>query len=72
MGTVVGVLVVLFVVLFVVSKCVNSISKSGQKMRGRNRCAECKSRLKAVNGKYATRCRRCGATQPWAEVASPA
>jgi len=67
-GTVVGivitVLVIAFVVLFILSKSLNSISKSIQKMQGRNRCVACKRRLKAVSGVYATTCSKCGTAQP--------
>lgn len=67
MGTVVGVIIVVLIVLFVVGKMLNSISKSVQRMQGKDRCASCKSRIKAVNGQYAAVCRKCGAHQPWAD-----
>lgn len=67
MGTVVGVVVVILVVLVVVGKLVGSINKSVQKVQGKNRCAACKSRLKAVNGVYATTCSKCGTKQSWAK-----
>ena len=66
MGNVIMWLVVAVVVMWVMTKAFNSISKSGQKMRGRNRCEACGSRLKAVNGKYAGTCAKCGARQSWA------
>ena len=59
---------IVLIVLFVLSKGMNSIQKSTQKMKNRNRCEECKSRLKAVNGKYAKSCRKCGHKQSWAGV----
>lgn len=66
MGTAITVIILLVFVLFVLAKCVNSIQKSTQKFQGRNRCEACKSRLKAVNGRYAGTCRKCGRTQSWA------
>lgn len=56
------------VVLWILTKLLNSINKSGQKVRGRNRCEACKSRLRAVNGVYAGTCRKCGTRQSWTQV----
>jgi hypothetical protein len=70
MGTAIAVVVVVLVVLFVLTKLANSITKSTQKIQGRNRCKACGSRLKAVNGVYAGTCRKCGAVQPWATTAA--
>ena len=68
MGTVIAVIVILFMVLWVLSKAMNSMSKSAQKMKGKNRCQGCGSRLKAVNGRYMPVCRKCGTTQSWAQA----
>jgi len=64
--TAIAIFVVVIVVLFVLSKGVNSINKSTQKLRHRNRCVACGARLKAVNGVYAGTCRKCGHLQAWA------
>ena len=66
MGTVITVVMVVLIIVVVLSASVNSIKKSGQKMKHKDRCEACKSRLKAVNGVYATTCRRCGHRQSWA------
>ena len=58
--------VITFVALFAVVKFSQSIRKSGQKLKGRNRCQACGSRLKAVQGNYAGTCRKCGTRQTWA------
>ena len=63
MGTVIVIIVIAFVALLIVSKSANSITKSGQKMQNKDRCLACGSRLKAVRGKYATTCAKCGADQ---------
>ncbi|NNN14217.1 MAG: hypothetical protein HKL81_10780, partial [Acidimicrobiaceae bacterium] len=52
--------------LAVIGKLMNSVQKSVQKIQGKARCEACNSRLKAVNGKYATTCRKCGMRQSWA------
>jgi hypothetical protein len=65
-STAITVVVVAFICLLVLSRMVNSLSKSGQKLRGRNRCEGCGSRLKAQNGRYMPVCRRCGTKQTWA------
>ncbi len=64
MGTVIAIVIIAFIGLFILSKCVNSINKSIQKTQGRDRCVACKRRLKAVDGKYAMKCAKCGTTQP--------
>lgn len=59
-------LVIAFVVLIVVGKTAGSINKSVQKMQGKNKCGDCGSRLKAVNGVYKPVCPKCGSRQSWA------
>ncbi len=66
MSTVIGVVVVLLIALVIIGKLAASIQKSVQKIQGKNRCEACKSRLKAVSGKYATTCSKCGSKQSWA------
>ena len=66
-----GIVIVVIVVLLVVSMSVNSLRKTGQRARGRGRCEGCNSRLKAVSGRYATTCRRCGHVQSWGGGATP-
>jgi ribosomal protein S14 len=66
-ATVIVIVVIVIMVLWVLTKAMNSISKSTQKMSGKNRCQACGSRLKAVNGRYMPLCRKCGTTQTWAE-----
>ena len=56
----------IIVVFVVLSICFNSLNKSKQKLQHKNRCETCNSRLKAVNGKYATTCRKCSHVQSWA------
>lgn len=68
MGTAIGVVLVFFVALVIVGAAVNSIKKSGQKMRHRNKCAACHARLKVDRGNYATTCAKCGTVQPWAKT----
>lgn len=58
--------VITVVVLFAVVKFAQSVQKTGQKMKGHNRCQACGSRLKAVQGNYAGTCRKCGTRQTWA------
>lgn len=69
MGTAIGVIIVFLVALIIVGKLLASINKSIQKIQKKDRCVECKSRLKAVNGVYATTCAKCGSRQPWAPAA---
>ena len=66
MATVIVVVVMVFVVLGILAKSVESIKKSGQKMKGKNRCQACGSRLKAVRGMYMPVCPKCGTRQSWA------
>ena len=66
MTTVIVVAVIVIMVLWILTKAMNSISKSTQKMSGKDRCQACGSRLKAVNGRYMPTCRKCGTTQNWA------
>lgn len=61
-----GALVITVLVLFALMKLVQSFQKTGQKMKGHNRCQACGSRLKAVRGNYAGTCRKCGTKQSWA------
>ena len=59
--------IVVVVVIIVLGWAAGSLNKSAQKVRGRNRCVACKSRLKAVQGRYATTCSKCSTRQPWAD-----
>jgi hypothetical protein len=68
MGTILVVAFTFVVVLsmvVVLSTAANSLRKSGQKLRHHKRCEACDSRLKATNGPYAIRCRKCGQVQSW-------
>lgn len=40
--------------------------KTRAKMKGRNRCGSCGSRLKYVGGAYKATCPKCGQRQSWA------
>lgn len=58
-------IIIIFAGLFFVTAMFNSLQKSAQRVKGHNRCEHCNSRLKAVNGRYAVVCRRCGNRQSW-------
>ena len=61
------VVVWIIVILVLLVWVVHWFTKNIESARGRNRCAYCKSRLKASNGPYARVCSRCGRSQPWAQ-----
>jgi hypothetical protein len=65
-GTAIGVVVVIVFVLVVAGIAINSIQKTTQKMKGRDRCVACKKRLKwdSKASRYAPVCWHCGAGQP--------
>ena len=65
MGTAIGLLVVFVVVLLVAAAAF--FLTSAYKMRGHERCAYCRARLKFVAGQYVAVCQQCGRTQPWAD-----
>jgi hypothetical protein len=62
----VGIAIVAIVAIVIVSMLVNSVNKTGQLARGRNRCEACKSRLKSTNGRYAGTCSKRAHVQSWA------
>lgn len=68
MGTVIVVLFVVLIALVFISAMVNSVKKSTQRMRSRDKCEDCHARLKAANGVYAKTCAKCGHRQSWAPV----
>jgi uncharacterized protein DUF2510 len=59
-----AVLIIVIVVVSILTRLVNSMNKSIGKIQGKDRCVACKRRLKSANGVYASKCSRCGATQP--------
>ena len=60
------VVVWVFVILIGITLISHSVTKNKARVQGHNRCAYCKSRLKVTAGKFATTCRKCGRSQPWA------
>ncbi len=56
------------IVLCIVARLARFYSKSVQKTMRRNRCQYCGVRLKTAANRigYATTCKKCGRTQPWA------
>jgi hypothetical protein len=67
MSTVVGVLLGIALIIWFFVKIAHSFQKSAQRYRRHDRCEHCNSRLKAVRGRYATTCRKCGKSQSWEE-----
>ena len=70
-GKPMAIVIIVVVVVLVLSMSVNSLKKTSQRARGRGRCQQCNSRLKAYRGQYATTCRKCGHTQSWGASVSP-
>ncbi len=62
LGTVVFVIVGFVVLGFLIQ----SWSRTNEVAHSRNKCSFCGKRLKKVGMKYATTCKACGKTQPWA------
>jgi hypothetical protein len=54
-----------FIFVVVLSRPANKPRKARKKLKVHTRCEVCESRLKAANGRYAIRCRRCGEVQAW-------
>jgi hypothetical protein len=63
-----NIVIIIVVVMVCAGMVMNSVQKSAQKIKGRDRCKFCKSKLKAANGQYGTTCRKCGQEQPWASA----
>jgi tRNA(Ile2) C34 agmatinyltransferase TiaS len=63
MRTALAIFFVVMIELLFVLRSVNSIKKSRQERRGRNRCETCGSRLEAAESQHARTCRKCGTRQ---------
>jgi len=63
--------IIIIVSILILSASINSFQKTAQRARGRGRCQQCNSRLKAYRGQYATTCRKCGHTQSWGASVAP-
>ena len=66
MRTALAIFFVVMIELLFVLRSVNSIKKSRQERRGRNRCETCGALLEAAESQHAGTCRKCGTRQSWA------
>jgi hypothetical protein len=66
-SSVATVAIIVVVAIIVLGWAMNSLGRSAQVARGRNKCAACGTRLKKVGAGYAPVCRKCGQKQPWVD-----
>ncbi len=62
------IVIVIIIALITIPFMVQSWSRTNEVGHHRNKCSYCGKRLKKVGPKYATTCKACGKTQPWAKV----
>ena len=58
--------IIVFMFMIAIAWAITSLSRTAEVAKRRNKCSFCGKRLKKVGAKYATTCKACGKTQPWA------